>query len=198
MPRFTSEERRRIRDRLVESGYERFLTDGLDGTAISDLTDDAGIATGTFYSFFESKEELLAVVLRREARTVYEDLEETLEVHADDPETAVRRFLERASAAVVENPLFRRTVSREDRERLQSALPDDELASTRSEKLSLLVPYLESWQERGLVVDGDPEVIGMAILYASYLPLHRDEFTDEQYPRVRSLLFHWVATSLVR
>jgi AcrR family transcriptional regulator len=198
MPRFTPTERRRIRDRLVESGYERFPTDGLDGTAISDLTDDAGIATGTFYSFFDSKEELLATVLQREARDVYEDLQEILDAHEDDPETAIRRFLERASAAIVENPLFRRTVSRDERDRIQSALSDEEMTATRSEKLSLLVPYLEAWQERGLVEPGDPEIIGLAILYVSYLPLHRDEFGDEQYPQVRSLLFHWVATSLTQ
>jgi AcrR family transcriptional regulator len=198
MPRFTPEERRRIRDRLIESGYERFLTDGLDGTAISDLTDDAGIATGTFYSFFDSKEALFATVLQREAREVYEDLREILEAHEDDPETAIRRFLERASAAIVENPLFRKTISRDEREKLQSALPEDEITSTRSEKVSLLVPHLEAWQERGLVEAGDPEIIGLAILYVSYLPLHRDEFGDEQYPQVRSLLFHWVATSLTQ
>jgi AcrR family transcriptional regulator len=198
MPRFTPTERHRIRDRLVESGYERFLTDGLDETAISDLTDDAGIATGTFYSFFNSKEELLATVLQRETQEVHEDLRRILEAHEDDPETAIRRFLERGSAALVENPHFRRTISQDERDRIQAALPDEEITSTRSEKLSLLVPYLESWQERGLVEPGDPEVIGLAILYVSYLPLHRDEFGDEQYPQVRSLLFHWVATSLTR
>jgi hypothetical protein len=115
-----------------------------------------------------------------------------------DSETAIRRFLERGSAALVENPLFRRTISRDERDRIQVALPDEEITSTRSEKLSLLVPYLEAWQERGLVELGDPEVIGLAILYVSYLPLHRDEFGSEQYLQVRSLLFDWVATSLTR
>lgn len=196
MPRFTPEKRQQIRDRLVDSGYNRFVADGLDETAIGDLTDDAGIATGTFYSFFDSKEDLFATVLRREADRVYDDLSATLESHADDPETAIRRFLEIGSAALVENPLFRRTISRGERERLRAVLPEEELVATRTEKLSLLVPYIEAWQEQGLVVEGDPEVIAMAVLYVSYLPLHREEFGDEQYPRIRNLLFQWVANGV--
>ncbi|NLV06206.1 TetR family transcriptional regulator [Haloarcula rubripromontorii] len=196
MPRFTPAEKERIRERLLGSGYDRFLAHGLEDTSIADLTADAGIATGTFYSFFDSKADLLAAVLRREAARIHDDLEATLDAHEDDPETAVRRFLERASAAIVENPLFRRTVTRSDRERLQAALSAEEFEDTKDRKLSLLVPYIEAWQERDLVVDGDPETIGAAVLYAAYLPLHRAEFGAEQYPRIRDLLFEWIATSV--
>ncbi|KOX95366.1 TetR/AcrR family transcriptional regulator [Halorubrum tropicale] len=196
MPRFTPAEKERIRERLLDSGYDRFLADGLEDTAIADLTADAGIATGTFYSFFDSKADLLAAVLRREAARVHDDLEAILDAHEDDPETAVRRFLERASVAIVENPLFRRTVARSDRERVHAALSAEELKDTHDRKLSLLVPYIEAWQDRDLVVDGDPETIGMTVLYAAYLPLHRAEFGAEQYPRVRDLLFEWIATSV--
>jgi AcrR family transcriptional regulator len=198
MPRFTDAEQRRIRARLLESGHDRFVADGLEETTIAELTDDAGIAAGTFYSFFDSKEDLFAVVLRREADRVYEDLREVLAAHDHDPETAIRRFLEVASAAVVENPLFRRVVSRAERERLRGALPAAELAATRSEKLSLLTPYIEEWQRRGLAVEGDPETVALAVLYVSSLPLHREEIGTDRYPQVRDLLFGWAAASVAR
>jgi AcrR family transcriptional regulator len=196
MPQFTDEKRTRIREALLDAGHDRFVARGLAETTIAELTDDVGIASGTFYSFFDSKEDLFAAVLRREADRVYDDLRAVLDAHEADPATAVRRFMEVASDALVEEPLFRRTISREDRERLQSALTEADLESTRAEKRSLLVPYIEEWQRRGLVVDREPEILAMAILYVSSLPLHREAFGDESYPLVRDLLFRWVTASL--
>src|SRR6056297_1527204 len=78
-----------------------------------------------------------------------------------------------ATDAVIEDPLFSGTVSREDRERLREALPERNWrrrAPTRTDEPSLLVPYVEAWQERSLVVDGHPETIALTVLYAACLP----------------------------
>ncbi|MFC7044087.1 TetR/AcrR family transcriptional regulator [Halobacteriaceae archaeon GCM10025711] len=103
MPRFSQEKQERIRRALLDAGCDRFERYGLQGTTIADLTDDVGIADGTFYSFFDSKEALFAAVLRREAEQVYDDLTAVLD-EADDAETGIRRFLETASDATVEHP----------------------------------------------------------------------------------------------
>ncbi len=196
MPRFTDEKRAEIRRALLGAGYEQFTDAGLGGTTIAELTEEAGIATGTFYSFFDSKEELLAAVLRHEAEHVYADLRVVLREHADDPETALRQFVQLASESLVDNRLFRRTISRDDRERLLEALPEEEVLSTRSEKVSLLAPSIREWQERGLVAGGDPETIAQALLYLSYLPLHREEVGPDRYQRVRRTLLDWAISSL--
>ncbi|KAB1190376.1 TetR family transcriptional regulator [Haloferax sp. MBLA0076] len=191
MPQFTDERRREVRAALLDAGYTHFVADGLDGTTITDLTDAAGIAAGTFYSFFDSKEALYVAVLRNESQKVYDDLREVLDVHRSDPETAIRRFLEISTDALVENPIFTRTITRDEREHLQSRLSEEELATTRADKRELLVPSLEAWQEQGHVVAGDPNVLASALLYISYLPLHRDDVGDEYYAAVRRTLFDW-------
>ena len=53
-------ERKRVtREQLKRSGYECFARHGIDGTSIGRLTRHAGVAHGTFYVHFESKERLL-------------------------------------------------------------------------------------------------------------------------------------------
>ena len=60
--------RERVRVLLLESGFELIKTYGLKKTAITDITKRAGIATGTFYNFFKTKEEFVyhIVIHKRE------------------------------------------------------------------------------------------------------------------------------------
>ena len=59
MPRhFSEQERKQIRERLMDAGLKRFLQVGIRAMRIDDLSRDVGIAKGSFYSFFSSKEDL--------------------------------------------------------------------------------------------------------------------------------------------
>lgn len=51
--------REKVRINLLESGYELIKNHGLKKTSISDIATSAGIATGTFYNFFKTKEEFV-------------------------------------------------------------------------------------------------------------------------------------------
>ncbi|RLM49888.1 TetR/AcrR family transcriptional regulator [Halorubrum sp. Atlit-28R] len=197
MPRFTDERREEIRESLLRAGRELFEKQGLEGTSIEELTNGADIATGTFYSFFESKEELLARILQHEAEAIYAELQETLRHHEDDPATGLREFLDIASDSLVSNPLFRGTIARDERERLRDELDEDTLHSTRLDKLSVLIPQLKDWQRRGLIIQEDAEIIALTLIYVSYLPLHRDEFRKNQYTMVREFLFDLAVSSIV-
>src|SRR4030088_361971 len=51
------------RDRLIESARYLFWERGFAGTSMADLLAHAGVNSGSFYHFFESKEALLRAVL---------------------------------------------------------------------------------------------------------------------------------------
>src|SRR5689334_25299272 len=51
------------RERLVESARYLFWERGFAGTSMADLLSHAGVNSGSFYHFFESKEALLRAVL---------------------------------------------------------------------------------------------------------------------------------------
>lgn len=60
-------ERRKVvtRQELVEAGRKLFGTVGLYDSKVEDLTRSAGIAKGTFYQYFPSKEALILAVVRQ-------------------------------------------------------------------------------------------------------------------------------------
>jgi len=63
---FKEEERERIRDVLLEKGKELISRQGLKKTTVEELAEAAGIAKGTFYHFFGSKEELCFALMGKE------------------------------------------------------------------------------------------------------------------------------------
>src|SRR5690625_5812047 len=69
---FNSKEKQAIRLSLIEYGRELFSKLGFQKTSILDITKNVGIAQGTFYKFFSSKEELYFVILEMEEQKLRE------------------------------------------------------------------------------------------------------------------------------
>ena len=88
--RFSEQEREIIRTLLVREGRKLFGVHGLRKTNIGELSKAAGIAQGTFYNFFHSKEELYFHIIEEEQ----EKSEQQLHRHRK-----VQRFRQRSSYA---------------------------------------------------------------------------------------------------
>jgi AcrR family transcriptional regulator len=63
MPRaFTEAEKKKLRADLHRAGLARFAKAGIRATRIDDICRDVGIAKGSFYSFYPSKEDLFMTI----------------------------------------------------------------------------------------------------------------------------------------
>jgi AcrR family transcriptional regulator len=69
MARISSETREKVRRRLLEAAAEQFAQRGLGGAQIDAISLAAGVAKGTVYNYFASKEELFAEVLAEGCRS---------------------------------------------------------------------------------------------------------------------------------
>ncbi|MFC3477263.1 TetR/AcrR family transcriptional regulator [Halobacterium litoreum] len=196
MAGFSDGERERIRAALLDAGSELFARYGLDKTTVGELADAAGIATGSFYTFFDSKERLYYEVLMERAEDAFARMTAAVEA-ADGPESGTRAFLREAIAIVEEDPLIRNLVYGNERERLLRAISDEEIEATKERKVALLAPYVERWQDEGVVRSGDPETLALAVQSAGFVVAHRDEFgSEEEYEAVRDALVDLVAAGL--
>ncbi|WP_256298274.1 TetR/AcrR family transcriptional regulator [Haloarchaeobius salinus] len=193
---FSDAERERIREGLVAEGRELFSRYGLSKTTLADLTDPVGIATSTFYQFFDSKEALYLEILDREGEKLLPQMLAPFEEH-DDPEDAIVGFLTTLLDEIETNPLVRQLVIETDElDRLREHHTGTELREERERSLAYFLPYVEAWYEAGQVEGPSPEVVANAIRSVSFLTLHREDIGRDRYRETRDLVIRAVAKGL--
>lgn len=60
------------RKRLLDAAYDLFVENGVSNTTISQICEKAGIAKGTFYLYFSSKEDILRALTKKMSLTIIE------------------------------------------------------------------------------------------------------------------------------
>jgi AcrR family transcriptional regulator len=109
-PRLALSQLRRVR-RIVDAAIELAETGGFDGVRLRDVAEASGVALGTLYKYFRSKEDVLLFA-------VNEDTAELLRVMAErpprarDPEARVVELFARATRGLTRRPHFARAVVR--------------------------------------------------------------------------------------
>lgn len=77
-------------DILVDSAVKVFFQKGYHRTKIKDITDNAGLAAGTFYLYFKNKEELLSDIAKKHAMSLYEELDKIYKLDITEVEKLKR------------------------------------------------------------------------------------------------------------
>ena len=76
--RVTAETKAATRQRILEAARQLFATGGFDTSTTRNIADAAGIATGTLFNYFPTKEALLATLAAEAVAGVDRDFEESV------------------------------------------------------------------------------------------------------------------------
>jgi len=79
------------RDRLLAAATRVFARHGFFGAQVADVAKDAGVAAGTVYLYFRSKDELLVSIFERTMTSAINEAREAL-AGITDPEDRLRRI----------------------------------------------------------------------------------------------------------
>ncbi len=148
------------RGRLIEAAKRVFSEKGYHNAQIAHIIDEAGVARGTFYLYFKSKEEILKELLRE----VVEELKERIRVIDinEDPVHQVVENVERIiEFALEEKELARIVLQRNSDPELFKVI--DEFFE---EVVGLIEHSLRLGIDMGIVRECDTSLIGRGILGA--------------------------------
>jgi AcrR family transcriptional regulator len=95
-------DKRKVRDRLLETAARLFYEKGYQGTGINEVIREAGIAKASFYHHFKSKEDLLVTTLEQRHDQVMADVREAISGGRTAGETIARVFEWLGSACACE------------------------------------------------------------------------------------------------
>ena len=86
MPKaFSEEEKEQIKNQILETAVELFHDKGTKSINIQELTRRAGIAQGSFYSFWKDKDALIMDVMLYRSRQKLDIAEKEFEASLHDP-----------------------------------------------------------------------------------------------------------------
>jgi AcrR family transcriptional regulator len=194
--RFTAAEKQWIYDKLVEEGKARFESVGLKKTAIEDLTKAVGIAQGTFYTFFQSKEELFFLILMREEEKIRQHLLSGPYTEGRLTKTKFLTFLRDALALLDRSPLLKQLYL-EDMEHLLRKLPPNVLEQHLQNDQDVFAPLIVRWQEAGWMKRMDVAVILGMLRALVLLTFQQKLIGEEVYDQTLDAYMQMIAESLI-
>ncbi len=197
MPRgFTNEQRHRIRAALLDAGRDQFARLGLKRTNVADLALAAGIAKGSCYLFFSSKEELFFDILEEVQTGQRAALEQRLDQPAARPREIFRSFLKRQLLAFDTHPFLTVLTRPEELEALLRHVPPEKLAAHRADDEAYFTRLIAGWQRDGVFVDQDPRVVFGMVTSLVFLVLHKHWVGEDVFDQVVELLIDSLCESL--
>ena len=152
-----TERGRRTRDRLLQAAEYEFGEKGFHEASISGITRRAGVALGSFYTYFESKEEVFRALVGYMSRRVRAWIGERIS-GATDRLSAERMGLQAYLEFVREHPGLYRIVSEAE------FVANDAFVAHYETFASAYQANLVAAGERGEIRAGDPEVWSWAIM----------------------------------
>lgn len=171
----------RTRQRLIEAAEMVFGRQGFLDTKITDITAEASSANGSFYNYFDSKEDIFGVVISRVNDRMRESLDDRLESDATPRERiehATRQYVKayRANAQMV--VLL---------EQVTSSVPGfkEMRLETRQRYSARTERAIRRWQDEGLVDRTLPpryaaEALASMVSNFCYMWLAMDNDYDEE------------------
>ncbi|TDD34935.1 TetR/AcrR family transcriptional regulator [Saccharopolyspora elongata] len=175
---FTEEERERIAERLLDAAEQLFAAQGLKKTSLEELSAAAGIAKGSFYAFFDSKETLYKEVMIRRAPLIGRQLASVL----GQPVSVqvIAALLRQMTTVLTTDPFYRRLLTHPDELRAVSRrVGSAEVARVAPHVVTPLLEYIAKGQRDGRIVDDvEPEVVLGVLRTAGLIVMNRELFGD--------------------
>lgn len=199
MPRaLTETEREAIRARLVEAGRELFARYGLKKTTVEELAHAAGVAKGTFYLIFPSKETLYGQVLFQEITRMTARLVERSFQATNDMREALVRFQEEV-VSLIENDEIVRALAADPRELAHFLAGHPDLQEYQARAMEALAPLfgrIQKAQQAEEIIEGDVAEIFAVLGIIKFLPLYRQHIAPDLYPRLVRRMSQVIADGL--
>lgn len=195
---FNKKEKQFIRSSLIEQGKSLFSKYGFQKTSILEITKNVGIAQGTFYNFFNSKEELYFIILELEEEKIKKQFFQVNIFKENEPKIAIKKLLHKMIETVETNPFIHELYFGDNLKRMIRKISPESLKNHFKNDVSDLVPLIELWKNEGIILKKRPEVIAGVLRSLFILTLNQKEIGESIYEETIELYIDLIVDGIVR
>jgi AcrR family transcriptional regulator len=184
------------REELIEAARRIFRSKGYKETNVADVTQRVGIAVGSFYKFFDSKEDLFVEVYGKENAELKERLFAEVDPD-DDPVTLATTLVSRNAVEMNANPILREWYNTRLMARLEGHFQKRGFGSVRDMLDGGITSAVVRWQTAGRIrTDMDAGLIVAIFRAIPYIDLHKREIGPEHFPEILSSMTELIMRGL--
>lgn len=183
MPKaFSEEEKEHIKNQILETAVELFHDKGTKSINIQELTRRAGIAQGSFYSFWKDKDALVTDVMLYRSRQKLDIAEKEFEASLHDPIGFLSKSIYRYSMDLLnkcrEQPVYSQSFAILSR---SNSLSENRVGAIYKEFLSKLAAY---WVEHNAVQSVNVQGLINVITACPVLLSNAGQFDPEYFDEI--------------
>ena len=182
---------------LLKCAKELFTTLGYKNTNISKITKMAGMATGTFYNYFESKDSIFMEIYIEENGKLKEEILKEVDLDANPME--VMHILSKLNyQGMMNNPILRHWYDKETFNKIEQSFKTSNGLENLDFMYNDFIKIIEYWQENNKIRKDIKSDMIMAIFNALInVDLHKEEIGIKYFPDMMDYLSQFVMDGLM-
>jgi len=176
------------KDDILRCGRELFKTKGFKDTNISEITKMAGIATGTFYKYYPSKEKLFMDIFLEENAKLKNQCLQSLDL-TKSPLEIVEQMLSQNAAGMNQNPILREWYNKSVFDKVEKLYMEENGLQAVDFLYDIFLELVKEWQVQGKIrKDIDSKMIMMIFAAVINVDTHKEEIGFEYFPQLLELM----------
>jgi len=176
------------KDDILRCGRELFKTKGFKDTNISEITKMAGIATGTFYKYYPSKEKLFMDIFLEENAKLKNQCLQSLDL-TKIPLEIVEQMLSQNAAGMNQNPILREWYNKSVFDKVEKLYMEENGLQAVDFLYDIFLELVKEWQVQGKIrKDIDSKMIMMIFAAVINVDTHKEEIGFEYFPQLLELM----------
>lgn len=182
---------------LFEAGRTLFTQYGFKATSVAAIAKQAGLAVGTFYLYYPSKERLFLDIFIQENERLKQQCQDGLS-RMQEPKEVIMHMLSCNAQGMQKSPILREWYNRKVFDKLERLYRKEHGNTSVHFLFDTFMKLVEKWQADGKIRgDIDAATIMQVFTAIINVDLHKEEIGIEYFPRLLEVLTTLVLDGLV-
>jgi len=184
------------KEQLLKAGKVIFSEKGFKDSNVAELARAAGMATGTFYLYFPSKEALFMDLFFKENEVLKKSLMASFNPEAE-PLEAIQALMQQNLQGMAANPILKEWFNRDIFQKIEEKYREENGLERLDFLYDSFLGIVENWQAEGKLRADIPSDMIMALFAAIIvIDAHKAEIGYQYFPKIQDYLTAFVMKGL--
>jgi AcrR family transcriptional regulator len=182
---------------ILKCGRELFSSKGFKDTNVAEITKMAGMATGTFYNYYSSKDKLFMEIYLEENARLKKSILESLDLEAD-PINVMKEMLFQNFQGMGTNPILKEWYNKDIFNKIEQNFREENGLDHVDFLYDSFLEVVKKWQMNGKMrSDISAEMIMAVFAAITVVDMHKEEVGLQYFPDVLEYLGEFTMKGLM-